>query len=58
MGAILDADPERDLATFLTSLPEWLTFGEEDPATIVDRYYSPDFEQYNDGIRLDRDRLI
>ncbi|HEU4424456.1 MAG TPA: nuclear transport factor 2 family protein [Pilimelia sp.] len=58
MGAILDADPERDLATFLTSLPEWLTFGDEDPATIVDRYYSPDFEQYNDGIRLDRDRLI
>ncbi len=24
----------------------------------MDRYYSPDFEQHNDGIRLDRDKLI
>lgn len=57
MGPIIDADPERDLAAFLASLPELLTFSDEDPATIVERYYSPDFEQQNDGIRLDRDRL-
>jgi SnoaL-like domain len=58
MGAILNTDPERDLATFLASMAERLTFGDEDPATVVSRYYSPDFEQYNDGIRLDRDKLV
>jgi hypothetical protein len=57
MSAIVQTDPERDLAAFLASLPEQLTFGDEEPATIVDRYYTPDFEQYNDGIRLDRDKL-
>jgi SnoaL-like domain len=58
MGAILNSDPERDLAAFLTALPHRLALGDEEPATIMDRYYSPDFEQYNDGIRLDRDKLI
>jgi SnoaL-like domain len=58
MGAIVKTDPERDLAAFLVSLPQQLAFGDDEPATIVDRYYTPDFEQYNDGIRLDRDMLI
>jgi hypothetical protein len=58
MGAIVNTDPEHDLATFLTSLPQQLAFGEDEPATVVDRYYTSDFEQHNDGIRLDRDKLI
>lgn len=56
-GPIIGSDPERDLAAFLVSLPEQLALGDEDPAAIVDRYHSPDFEQHHDGIRLDRERL-
>lgn len=51
-------DPERDLAAFLMSVPEQLAFADEEPATIVDRYYSPDLEWCNDGIRLDREKLV
>ncbi|GAB3165494.1 hypothetical protein GCM10027161_80710 [Microbispora hainanensis] len=43
---------------FLTRLPYELAFGQEDPAAIVDRYYTPDLEYHNDGIVLDRQRLI
>ncbi|MBB2746220.1 UNVERIFIED_ORG: hypothetical protein FHR35_006083 [Microbispora rosea subsp. rosea] len=43
---------------FLTRLPYELAFSREDPATIVDRYYTPDLEYRNDGIVLDRQRLI
>jgi hypothetical protein len=32
--------------------------GDDDAATIVDRYYTPDIEQIADGITLDRQRLI
>ena len=58
MGVIVNANPERDLATFLISLPEKLAFGDEDTATVIDLSYTPDFEQYNDGIQLDRESLI
>jgi hypothetical protein len=37
-------DPERDLVAFLARLPHQLAFGEEDPDTVVDRCYSPDYE--------------
>jgi hypothetical protein len=50
-------DAERSLAALLTAVPEALTFSDEDPSVVVDRYYAPDFEQYHDGVRLDRDRL-
>ncbi|MEU7899349.1 nuclear transport factor 2 family protein [Nonomuraea sp. NPDC049152] len=47
-----------DFHAFLTRLPYELAFSQEDPATIVDRYYTPDLEYRNDGITLDRQRLI
>ncbi|MGW7682607.1 nuclear transport factor 2 family protein [Kribbella sp. NPDC054772] len=30
----------------------------DDPATVVDRYYTPDIEQIADGITIDRQRLL
>jgi hypothetical protein len=50
--------PGRDLAGYLTSYPIEMAFGNEEPGAVLDRYCTPDFEQYNDGIRLDRERLI
>ncbi|MEU5865174.1 nuclear transport factor 2 family protein [Nonomuraea sp. NPDC047529] len=47
-----------DFHAFLTRLPHELAFSEEDPAAIVDRYYTPDLEYRNDGVVLDRRRLI
>ncbi|WP_433411325.1 nuclear transport factor 2 family protein [Microtetraspora malaysiensis] len=47
-----------DLHAFLTRLPHELAFSSEDPAAIVDRYYAPEIEYRNDGIALDRQRLI
>ncbi|MFF0338752.1 nuclear transport factor 2 family protein [Kribbella sp. NPDC004875] len=32
--------------------------GTDDPAAVVDRYYTPDIEQTADGITLDRQRLL
>lgn len=43
---------------FLRALPVELAFSDEEPAAIVDRYYAPDLEYVNDGIQLDRERLI
>ncbi|WP_182904749.1 nuclear transport factor 2 family protein [Microbispora sp. H13382] len=47
-----------DFHAFLTRLPYELAFGHEDPATIVDRYHTPDLEYRTDGNILDRRRLI
>jgi hypothetical protein len=58
MAAISGLTPGRDLVAYLTSYPEEMVFGDEEPATVLDRYHTPDFEQYNDGLRLDRDKLI
>ncbi|MFI7707307.1 nuclear transport factor 2 family protein [Nonomuraea sp. NPDC049480] len=43
---------------FLTEMPHELGLGEEDAAAVVDRYYVPEIEYWNDGILLDRRRLI
>jgi hypothetical protein len=58
MATVSGMTPGRDLVAYLTSYPEEMAFGEDEPASILDRYCTPDFEQYNDGLRLDRDRLI
>jgi SnoaL-like protein len=50
--------PGRDLAGYLTRYPHQLTFGDEEPAVVMDRYHTPDFDMINDGLRLDRDRLL
>lgn len=50
--------PGQDLAGYLRAFTHQMTFGDEDPAVVLDRYYTDDFEHHNDGIRLDRARLI
>lgn len=47
-----------DVATYLTRYPQEVAFGDEDPATVFDRYHVPDFVLCNDGIHLDRERLL
>ncbi|MFG1754296.1 nuclear transport factor 2 family protein [Streptosporangium sandarakinum] len=47
-----------DFHAFPTHLPHEPAFSHEDPATIVDRCHTPDLEHHNDGIILDRRRLI
>jgi hypothetical protein len=47
-----------DLRAYLTRYPEEITFSDEDPATVFDRYHVPEFVLYNDGVALDRERLL
>lgn len=47
-----------DVGTYLTQYPQELTFGEEDAEAVFDRYHTPDFVMCNDGIRLDREKLL
>ena len=50
--------PAKELAGYLRSYIQELGLGNEDPGVVIDRYHTPDIEWHNDGIRLDRDRLI
>lgn len=50
--------PGRDLAGYLVRYPRQITFGDTDPAEVMDRYHTPDFVMTNDGIVLDRERLL
>ena len=50
--------PGRDLVGYLTRYPQQITFGDQEPAAVMDRYHTPNFEIVNDGIRPDRDRLL
>lgn len=50
--------PGRDLAGYLTRYPQQIIFGDQEPAAVMDRYHTPNFEMINDGARLDRDRLL
>jgi hypothetical protein len=54
------ADPARFVADFFTSFTAdaLADDGDSDPATVVDRYHTPDIVQIADGIHLDRERLI
>lgn len=52
---IADAD---DLVRYLTRYPEEVTFGDEPPETVLDRYHTYDHVLVNDGIALDRQRLL
>lgn len=47
-----------DVAAYLTHYPQEITFGVEDVASVFDRYHAPDFVMRNDGVELDRDRLL
>nr|WP_221381989.1 nuclear transport factor 2 family protein [Actinoplanes polyasparticus] len=46
------------VATYLTRYPQEVTFGEHDAATVFDRYHTPDFVMCNNGVPLDRDKLL
>ncbi len=46
------------IATYLIQYPQEVTFGEEDAETVFDRYHTPDFVMRNDGICLDRQKLL
>jgi len=50
--------PGADLAGYLTRYPHELTFGDEESAAVFDRYHTDDFVLRNDGIPLDRQRLL
>jgi hypothetical protein len=65
VAAMLDSDVRdtrkraaMDLREYLTRYPHEVAFGDEDPQAVFDRYHTPDFVLCNDGIRLDRDRLL
>lgn len=47
-----------DVSTYLTQYPHEIAVGGEDPEVVFDRYHVPDFVMRNDGIELDRTRLI
>lgn len=48
----------EDLIRFLVRYPSELTFGDEGPADVVDRWYAPGFVLRNDGLAIDRQRLL
>lgn len=52
------ATPAEDLAGYLTRYPHQLAFGDDEPTEVMDCYHTPAFEMINDGIRLDRQRLL
>jgi len=47
-----------DFAGYLVRYPQEAGLGNEDPATVLDRYHTFDYELINDGVRLDRTRLL
>jgi hypothetical protein len=58
MGQQLSRTPGDDLIGYLTRYPQELTFGHEDPAAVFGRYHTDDFVLRNDGLPLDRQRLL
>jgi hypothetical protein len=58
MARPLFRPPGDDLAGYLTRYPQEIAFGDEDPAAAFSRYHTDDFVLRNDGIDLDRDRLL
>ncbi len=50
--------PRTDLVGYLTRYPYEAGLGDEDPATVLDRYHTSDYELVNDGVLLDRQRLL
>ncbi|WP_046469536.1 nuclear transport factor 2-like protein [Allosalinactinospora lopnorensis] len=52
------AVPGYDLAGYLTSYPHEMAFSDDEPGDVLDRYHTADFKLCNDGLLLDRTRLI
>lgn len=49
---------ERDLRDYLTAYAREMAFGQEDAATVLERWHTPEIRWFNDGVLLDRERLI
>ncbi|GAA4367717.1 nuclear transport factor 2 family protein [Actinomadura sp. NPDC048032] len=49
---------ERDLVDFLVTYTRDMALSEEEPGAILDRYFVPDFEYCNEGLVIDRQRMI
>ncbi|HEY3685956.1 MAG TPA: nuclear transport factor 2 family protein [Streptosporangiaceae bacterium] len=47
-----------NISAYLTRYPQEVAFGTEDAGTVFDRYHTPDFVMCNDGIPLDRAKLL
>ena len=47
-----------DLEDYLRRYPQEVVFGEDDAGSVFDRYHTRDFVMCNDGIQLDREKLI
>jgi len=47
-----------DLAHYLTAYPEEITFGDRPADEVFDGYHAEDFVLVNDGLALDRQRLL
>jgi hypothetical protein len=50
--------PGRDLSAYLTRYPVEVAFGDDEAATVFDHYHTPDFVLCNDGMPLDREKLL
>ncbi|WP_216898192.1 nuclear transport factor 2 family protein [Nocardia alni] len=49
---------EADLIDFLIRYPEQMAFGDDEPGHVMDRWFAPGFTFRNDGLPLERQRLI
>src|SRR4051794_32805382 len=47
-----------EVADYLVRYPQEVAFGEEDADAVFDRYHAPEFVMCNDGLRLDREKLL
>ncbi|MEV5981297.1 nuclear transport factor 2 family protein [Streptomyces sp. NPDC052114] len=51
-------DPRRFIEDLHNRYHEDAVHSDEDPATVIDRYYTPDIELRSDGVSMGRERLI
>lgn len=58
MTGTAQSTPGTDLTAYLTNYPREVAFGNEKPDTVFDRYHTNDFVLVNDGLPLDRERLL
>lgn len=47
-----------DLTEYLVRYPQEIAFGDEAAEVVFDRYHAPGFVLHNDGVPLDRARLL
>ncbi|MEV4251624.1 nuclear transport factor 2 family protein [Spirillospora sp. NPDC049652] len=49
---------EQDLSEFLVAYTRDMVEPDQDPAEILARYFVPDFEYCNDGLVIERERML